>query len=91
MPQLPSSRKSLRQSLKRRDKNRARKKAMRLAVRAAVDVARGDDKQALPVAVSAAQKALDKAARSGAIHPKAAARRKSRMMKRINKLATPEA
>ena len=84
MPQLPSSEKAQRQSLKRRDRNRARKRTMKLTRRTAVDLAVAGDAENLPAAISAAQKAADKAARSGAIHKKTAARRKSRMMKRIN-------
>jgi small subunit ribosomal protein S20 len=86
MPQLQSSKKSLRQSLKRRDRNRGRKKAIKLAVRAATDSARTQDATAAEL-LSAAQKAIDKAARSGAIHKKTADRRKSRLMRRINSLA----
>ena len=84
MPQLPSSKKSLRQSLKRRDRNRARKKAVKLTSRAVMDAMQAGETGDLQSAVSAAQKAVDKAARCGAIHRKKAARRKSRLAKRLN-------
>ena len=84
MPQLQSSRKALRQSLKRRDRNRARRKALKLAIRAAAEAAVVKE-AGFEVVIANAQKAIDKAARSGAIHKKTADRRKSRMMKRINK------
>lgn len=87
MPQLPSSRKSLRQSLRRRERNRARKKAAKLAIRAVVDAAKAGDAESLSAKVAQAQKALDKAAQRNVIHKNAAARRKSRMMKRARKLA----
>jgi small subunit ribosomal protein S20 len=82
MPQLPSSRKALRQSLKRRDANRAKKKAIKLASRAALDVAKAGSAEDLATAMAAAQKAIDKAAKRNVIHKGAAARRKSRLMKR---------
>lgn len=87
MPQLASSKKALRQSLRRRDRNRARKKAMKLASRAALDAAQAGDAESLGAALTTAQKTIDKAARSGAIHKRTAARRKSRLMKRVNALA----
>ncbi len=89
MPQLRSSEKALRQSLKRRDRNRARKRAAKLASRAALDAAKAQAPEAGDK-ITLAQKAFDKAARSGAIHQKTADRRKSRLIKRLNALKPRE-
>ena len=87
MPQLSSSTKRLRQSLVRRDRNRARKRAVKLTSRAAIQASVSGDAEALGPAVIAAQKALDKAAKTGAIHRNKAARRKSRIMRQIREAA----
>ncbi|NSW57235.1 MAG: 30S ribosomal protein S20 [Armatimonadetes bacterium] len=86
MPQLPSMRKRLRQAQVRTERNRAKKKAMRLAIRKVLDAARANDADALAAAIPAAQKAIDKCAKVNAIHKNMAARRKSRMMKRVASL-----
>jgi len=62
----------------------AAKTAVRAAIAMATTPAAGDDPQA---ALVAAMSALDRAAKTGAIHPNAAARRKSRLALRVNDLA----
>jgi small subunit ribosomal protein S20 len=70
-----------RQNEKRRLRNRFFRGAARTAVKnARLSLESGKD---TPVAVMAAVSALDKAAQKGAIHPRNAARRKSRLMKRL--------
>lgn len=79
MPQGKSRKKDLRQARARYAENRLLKHSMKLAVRAAREQS---DPQADEVA--AAYKALDKAAKRGLIHSRTAARRKARLMRRLN-------
>lgn len=66
--------KDLRRSAKRRAANAAVKSRIKTLVRRTAEQ---------PQAVVEAQTALDKAAARGVIHPNTAARRKSRMMRRV--------
>lgn len=87
-----SGRKAHRQSLKRTARNRVAKKGIRLAARAVADAAQAKDASKVAEFISAAAAAIDKAAKSGAIHWKAAARKKSRLVARAaNQLAAAPA
>ncbi|MBN2327664.1 MAG: 30S ribosomal protein S20 [Candidatus Omnitrophica bacterium] len=85
MPNHKATEKSLRQNVKRHANNAAEKSKIRTLVkkvRAAVSEKNFDAaKEQLKAAVSA----LDTAAKKHVIHPKNAARRKSRLMTMINK------
>jgi len=71
-----------RQNEKRRLRNRDTRQAARSAVKNAfTTLTAGEESKA---SVAAAIVALDKAARKGSIHHRNAARRKSRLMKRLN-------
>jgi small subunit ribosomal protein S20 len=91
---IPSQIKRNRQNEKRRLRNRDARGIARSAVKNALaQIEAGEDSQA---SVASAIKALDKAARKGAIHHRNAARRKSRLVKRLGALgqraaAEPEA
>jgi small subunit ribosomal protein S20 len=76
-------RKSLRQSLKRRDRNRVWKVRVKQAKRALLDNVKTATVEESAERMSAAQKALDKAAKRNIVHPNTAARRKSRMAKKV--------
>jgi small subunit ribosomal protein S20 len=78
-----SASKRLRQSLKRRQRNRAVKSRTRTLVGKAITLI-GDDIGTAEEAVKAAISGLDRAAQKGVIHPNAAARSKSRLLKRFN-------
>jgi ribosomal protein S20 len=82
----PSGLKRVRSSERRHEILGPRRAAAKTLVRRAVDVATtpgdGDPQATLAEAMSA----LDRAAKSGAIHPNAAARRKSRLAIRVNDL-----
>lgn len=80
----PSALKRARQSLRRRAVNRrARSEAKTLVMQAnAIALGRGEGDAS--EAVAAAISALDKAAEKGIIHPNNAARRKSRLMAKVN-------
>jgi small subunit ribosomal protein S20 len=80
----PSSLKRVRQSIRRRAVNRRTRSEAKTLVQRASDIALGRLDGAGPEAVTAAISALDKAAEKGIIHPNNAARRKSRLMSKVN-------
>lgn len=84
MANLKSAIKRVRQNEKRRMRNRMVRSRMRTYLsKARADVETADPATAAE-AVRQAVAELDKAARKGVIHPNAAARRKSALMKRLN-------
>ncbi|MGH2386081.1 MAG: 30S ribosomal protein S20, partial [Candidatus Limnocylindria bacterium] len=80
----PSALKRVRQSLRRRAVNRRTQSEAKTLVQQASEIALGRAIGDGPEAVTAAIKALDKAAEKGIIHPNNAARRKSRLMTKAN-------
>lgn len=80
----PSALKRVRTAERRTEINQPRRSAAKTlttkAVRVAAGTLEGDPAEALAAALSA----LDRAAKSGAIHPNAAARRKSRLTLKVN-------
>jgi ribosomal protein S20 len=83
----PSGLKRVRSSERRHEVLAPRRSAAKTLVRKALDVASTPtDSQDPQAALSEAMSALDRAAKVGAIHPNAAARRKSRLAIRINDL-----
>lgn len=83
--------KAYRQSVKRNLRNRDIKKGIRLAVRAVSDAASAKDATKLGELMAAASAAIDKAAHKGTLHWKTAARKKSRLAKRLAAPATAAA
>jgi small subunit ribosomal protein S20 len=84
MPQRKATAKSIRQTKKRTEHNKARKTRVRSSVRAAVEAARAPEAE-LKAALSQAYSDIDKAAKTGALHPRAADRKKSRLMRSVKK------
>jgi len=80
----PQGKKRVRQSERRHAILGPRRTAAKTFVKSAMAVSTSEDAEAVQAAVVAAVSALDKAAKVGAIHPNAAARRKSRLMKKVN-------
>jgi small subunit ribosomal protein S20 len=80
----PSALKRVRQSLRRRAVNRRTRSEAKTLVQQASEIALGRSDGDGPAAVTAAISALDKAAEKGIIHPNNAARRKSRLMTKVN-------
>jgi ribosomal protein S20 len=80
----PSGLKRVRQAERRRDILQPRRSAAKTFVATALTVASGSDSDAAAQALSDAHAALDRAAKVGAIHPNAAARRKSRLTLKFN-------
>ncbi|MFM7744374.1 MAG: 30S ribosomal protein S20 [Actinomycetota bacterium] len=81
MANIKSQKKRILTNAKRQERNKAVKSELRTRVKSATSSvgteANADD-------VRLAMKRLDKAATKGIIHPNQAARRKSRLMKKIN-------
>lgn len=80
----PSALKRVRQSLRRRSVNRRTRSEAKTLVQRASEIALGRAEGPGPEAVTAAISALDKAASKGIIHPNNAARRKARLMTKVN-------
>jgi small subunit ribosomal protein S20 len=80
----PQGKKRVRQSARRHAVLQPRRSAAKTHVKSAVAVAASGDAEATQAAMIAAISALDRAAKVGAIHPNAAARRKSRLVNKIN-------
>lgn len=80
-----SAAKRLRQSIKRRLRNQAARSAMKTAIRKCQRAAQQDPAEGWKL-LPAAQKAIDKAAKKGAIHPNQAARRKSRLVAYLKRM-----
>jgi small subunit ribosomal protein S20 len=80
----PSALKRARQSLRRRSVNRRTRSEAKTLVQQASDIALGRTDGDGVTAMTAAISALDKAAEKGIIHPNNAARRKSRLMAKVN-------
>jgi small subunit ribosomal protein S20 len=74
----------VRQALRRRAVNRRTRSATKTLVQRASSIALGRAEGDAPEAVTSAISALDKAAEKGIIHPNNAARRKSRLMAKVN-------
>jgi ribosomal protein S20 len=82
----PSGLKRVRSSEARHEVLGPRRATAKTLVRTAVDVATNPGDQDPQVSLAAAMSALDRAAKVGAIHPNAAARRKSRLAVKVNDL-----
>ncbi len=89
MPQLKAAKKSLRQNIRRRAVNDRWRKKMRQEVHAVKESLAEKNKEAALEAYTKAQSALDRAARRHVVHPNKAARKKSRLLRKINFLISP--
>ena len=84
MPNTISAKKRFRLSEKRRIMNRPLRTAARTAIRRARELIATADLANAREAIHRAYRALDRAAKRGVIHRNNAARRKSRLMQRLN-------
>lgn len=91
MANIKSSIKSARQSVKRREHNRYFRTTARTYVKKARTQITANEVTEADATVLLAIKSLDKAAQKGLIHPNNAARRKSRLMKALNKAKAAQA
>lgn len=85
MANTKSALKRWRQNLRRRDRNRSRRSAMRSAVRRVRELSVSGDDNAATEALSQAYSALDRAAKTGAIHTGKADRLKRRLAAAVSK------
>lgn len=86
MPNIKSAIKRVLVNEKNRAHNATMKSAMRTTVKNAEVALAGDNAETAKEAFLTASKKLDKAASKGLIHKNAAARKKSRLAKRLNAL-----
>jgi small subunit ribosomal protein S20 len=86
-----SAEKQARAGKKRRLRNRVATSQIKTVVTKARQNVSGGDQPAAKTAVADVVKALDKAASKGIVHPNNAARRKSRLVKQLNKMEAPSA
>ena len=85
MANIRSSAKRARQNGKRRDRNRYYRSTARTHIKTARAELDAGDLESAEASILAAIKSLDRAAQKGVIHPNNAARRKSRLVKSLNK------
>jgi small subunit ribosomal protein S20 len=83
-----SAKKRIRQNQKQRTRNRARRSALKSRLRAFADATAAGDSSLAETKFREACKLLDREASQGLIHPNAAARRKSRLARRLTSLKT---
>ena len=86
----PSAQKRHRQSLKRRVRNRSKKSTIKTFSKKAVAAVQEGSSNAQQLQQKA-ESLIDKAAKGSTLHKNAAARKKSRLAKAINKLKAAEA
>ncbi|HMM20178.1 MAG TPA: 30S ribosomal protein S20 [Selenomonadales bacterium] len=87
MPNIKSSERSIKTDAERRAKNFSTKSAVKTATRKVVettDAGKTDEAKSL---LTKASSVIDKAVSKGVIHKNAAARKKSRLAKKINALS----
>lgn len=90
MPNIKSAEKRVKVSATKRQRNRTFLSSSRTRVRQAERLIRDGNADAAAAAVGDAISTLDRASIKGIIHQNAAARRKSRLMKKFNALVKPE-
>ncbi|MNO21981.1 30S ribosomal protein S20 [compost metagenome] len=86
MPNIKSAVKRVKTTEKRRALNASQKSALRTAVKTADVALVGTEVETAQAAFQAASKKLDKAVTKGLVHKNAAARKKSRLAKKLNAL-----
>ncbi|MEB3100723.1 30S ribosomal protein S20 [Ferviditalea candida] len=86
MPNIKSAIKRVKTNEKRRLQNASQKSALRTTVKSVETAIANNDLENAQKALQAAVKKLDKAATKGLIHKNAAARKKSRLAKKVNGL-----
>jgi len=84
LPNIASAEKRMRQSIRRNLRNRAATSTIRTFVHRSERQLGASDVVAAEASVKLAVRALDKAAKKGIIHKNNAARRKSRLMRKLN-------
>ncbi len=83
MPTKATAYKAVRQTAKRTERNRQRKRTIHEVVKAALQAIVNNEAEAA-VKAKRAYQAIDKAVQKGTLHPNTGARKKARLMKRLN-------
>ena len=91
MPNIKSVKKDVLRSRERHLRNQSTKSKIKTFVKKAHAAIVAGDQDTLPAMISQTVSVVDKAAKRGIIHKNAAARRKSRLMRRVNAAATTAA
>lgn len=91
MPITSAAKKSLRQNPKRKAHNLQYKNKIKSLIKKALAYATQEKKEELTTTVPLLYKALDKAAKVGVLKKHTAARRKSRIARKLNALLRPKA
>ena len=91
MPNLNSAKKRMRQDVKRHSRNLWRKRRIKDQVKSLETALHGNDVNAAQTEFNKACSVLDKIAATGTIHKNTAARRKSRLAKRLKAMQTKKA
>ena len=86
MPNIKSSVRSVKTDAERRARNTAEKSAIKTVSRKVIESAQAGKEEASTV-LTKATSLIDKAAKKGVLHKNTAARKKSRLAKRVNKMA----
>ena len=87
MPQIKSSIRSVKTDAERRARNFAVKSTVKTAVRKTVETAAAGKADDATTLLAKAASTIDKAASKGVLHKNAAARKKSRLAKKVNSAA----
>ncbi|NMB40864.1 MAG: 30S ribosomal protein S20 [Firmicutes bacterium] len=88
MPNIRSAFKRMKQSVTRRQQNRGVKSNVKNAIKAFYNSLHGEDPDEIRKTYSMASSVIDKAASKGVIHKRNAARKKSRLAKKINEMVS---
>ena len=84
MPNIKSSVRSVKTDAERRAKNFAVRSTVKTATRKTLEAINGKQADGAKTLLTTAVSTIDKAAKKGVIHKNAAARKKSRLMKKLN-------
>ena len=84
MPNIKSSVRSVKTDAERRAKNFAVRSTVKTATRKTLEAINGKQADEAKTLLTTAISTIDKAAKKGVIHKNAAARKKSRLMKKLN-------
>ncbi len=84
MPNIRSAAKAMRSSAKKHMRNKSIKSALKTVTKKVEKLAVPEQAEAAGATMPSVASALDKAAQKGIIHRNTAARKKSRLMKRLN-------
>lgn len=85
MPNIKSAEKRVRASAKKEERNKSVRSSLKTHIGKAEDLIESGNTEEAAKAVDTAVKVLDKSASKGVIKPSNAARRKSRLVKKLNK------